>query len=498
MKDAIALNLNGIEKGFCGVQVLHGINLVLRQGEVLGLVGENGAGKSTIMNIIGGVHFKDSGTMEVFGKVYNPVSPKNAMNEGISFIHQELNLFSNLTVAENMFIEDFPTNKAKAIDYKKINEKTQEIIMHYSLPVKPNTIVGSLSTGVCQMIEIAKGLMRNARIMIFDEPTTSLSHSEKEKLFHTIRELKSKNISIIYISHILEDVFELSDSIAVLRDGCIVYDDKAENITQEKLIAQMVGREIDQLYPQCEKETEEEITLSAQNIISSDGKVKDMSLDLHKSEILGMYGLVGSGRTEFVRAIYGLSGMVSGEIKVKGVKVSNPTPQKSIKNGIALVSEDRHLEGLLLAKPVSENLTLVKIKDILKRFSVVDQKEEEKIITESIRKLNIKVTDAQKQTADSLSGGNQQKIVFGKWIAIDPDIFILDEPTRGVDVGAKFEIYSIIMEMAKKGASVLVISSEMEELMGICDRIIVVKDGAISGELSKEEFSQEAIIKLAL
>lgn len=334
--------------------------------------------------------------------------------------------------------------------------------------------------------------------MIFDEPTTSLSHTEKEKLFRTIRELKSKNISIIYISHILEDVFELSDSIAVLRDGCIVHYDKVENITQEQLIAKMVGREIDQLYPQCDKKIEEEITLSAQNIISSDGKVKDMSLELHKSEILGMYGLVGSGRTEFVRAIYGLGGMVSGEITVKGQKISNPTPQKSINNGIAFVSEDRHLEGLLLSKPVSENLTLVKIKDILKRFSVVDHKREEEIIVDSIRKLSIKVTDAQKQTADSLSGGNQQKLVFGKWIAIEPDIFIMDEPTRGVDVGAKFEIYTIIMEMAKKGASVLVISSEMEELMGICDRIIVVKDGLISGELKKEDFSQEAVIKLAL
>ncbi len=492
----VALKINGIEKSFFGIPVLHGINLSLNEGEVLGLVGENGAGKSTLMNVIGGVHLKDAGTIEVFGNPYEPVSPKSAMNEGIAFIHQELNLFSNLTVAENMFLENFPTGIGKVIDYKKINQKAQETITQYNLPVKPTTVVGTVSTGICQMIEIAKSQMGNARIMIFDEPTTSLSHSEKEKLFQTIRELQKKRISIIYISHILEDVFKLCDSIAVLRDGRIVYDDKAENITQEKLITHMVGREIGQLYPLSDKSVGDEVLLAANNIISE--KVKNISIALHQSEILGMYGLIGSGRTEFVRTVYGLDSMSSGEIMVRGEKITNLSPETCIQHGIAFVTEDRHGAGLLLSKPVADNLSLVKLRNILKRFKVVDRKKETETVKDLISKLNIKVTDPKAQTADSLSGGNQQKIVFGKWIAVEPDIFILDEPTRGVDVGAKFEIYSIIMKMAEQGASILMISSEMEELMGICDRILVIKDGAISGELKKKDFSQEAVIKLAL
>lgn len=496
--NSIVLELNNIEKGFFGVKVLHGINLKVEEGEVLGLVGENGAGKSTMMNVIGGVLKRDSGVMNLFGEDYDPTSAKSAIKAGIAFVHQELNLFSNLTVAENMFIEDFPSNNLKSINYKYINKETEKYLKLYDLPVKSTDKIENISTGMAQMVEIIKSLMRDAKIMIFDEPTTSLSHSEKEKLFSTIKDLKKKNISIIYISHILEDVFSMCDSISVLRDGSIIYSEKTGNTKQEIIIKEMVGREINQLYPISERDIGTNINLSATNIYSSDGKVNGINIKLHEREIVGMYGLIGSGRTEFIRTVYGLDSLKSGKIEIKGEEISNPKPRKSIKKGVAFVSENRHKEGLMLNMPIYDNLVLVKLKDILKRFGVVDIRKESNSVSNSLEKLNIKVRNVKEQNVSTLSGGNQQKVVFAKWMAIEPYIFILDEPTRGVDVGAKFEIYSIITDMAKNGASVLIVSSEMEELMGICDRILVIRNGKIKGNLCKKEFSQERIIELAL
>ena len=492
-----ALKLTNIQKSFSGVRVLHGINLEIHEGEILGLVGENGAGKSTMMNIIGGVKPKDTGTIEVFGRCYEPTTPADAIKAGIAFVHQELNLFSNLTVAENMFIESFPVDFGGKISYKKIREYTQQYIEEYELPVTPDTKIGTLPTGVCQMIEISKGLMKNPQIMIFDEPTTSLSAREKEKLFVTINDLKKKGITVIYISHILEDVFELCDRISVLRDGNIIGTEDKKNLTKNKMINMMVGREMNQVYPTIEKTVESKVVFEAKSVCFGN-KVNDVSVKLCHGEIVGLYGLMGSGRTELVKTLFGVEKMDSGEVLINGEKINGISPEKCIKNHIAYVTEDRHHEGLLLTKPVAENLILVTLPKILRKLGIVNRQKRKDLNTKIIKELNIKVMDEENQNVVNLSGGNQQKVVFGKWVMNEPSIFILDEPTRGVDVGAKFEIYTIIADMAKKGSTILVISSEMEELIGICDRIMVMRNGSISGSVFKDEFDQESILKLAL
>jgi ribose transport system ATP-binding protein len=435
--------------------------------------------------------------MEIFEQLYEPTTPADAIEAGVAFVHQELNLFSNLTVAENMFIESFPEVFPGKINYKKIKEYTLKCIQDYGLPVTPDTKIEILPTGVRQMIEISKGLMKNPKIMIFDEPTTSLSSREKLKLFSTINELKNKGITVIYISHILEDVFELCDRIAVLRDGNLIGTDDKKMLTQSQVIRMMVGREMNQIYPTIEKTIEDRIVFEARSVCYSD-KVKDVSIQLRHGEIVGLYGLMGAGRTELVKVIFGVEKMDSGRIYVNGKMIKNVTPQKCIEQHMAFVTEDRHHEGLMLTKPVAENLILVTLPKILEKLGVVNIRRQRELNNRIIEELNIKVINNEQQNAGNLSGGNQQKVVFGKWVMNEPNIFILDEPTRGVDVGAKFEIYAIIAEMAKKGSTILIISSEMEELMGICDKIMVMRDGSISGIVNKSEYHQETIVKLAL
>lgn len=497
MKNDLVLKLSGIEKSFSGIKVLHEVDFDVRRGEILGLVGENGAGKSTLMNIIGGVKYKDEGVIYVDGEPYEPTSPLSAESVGIAFVHQELNLFTNLTVAENMFLERFPKKLKFIIDYKKIRKMAQENIDKYDLSVKPIDKLGSLSAGVRQMIEINKGLIKNAHIMIFDEPTTSLSHREKRKLFNTLSELKNKGITIIYISHILEDVLELCDRITVLRDGYIIDTKDKADTNHNEIVKMMVGREINQVYPTIEKEVKSNIGFEACNI-QYKNKVNDVSLQIHEGEIVGLFGMMGAGRTELVKAIFGVEDKDKGEVFINGKKIGKPSPEECISNGMAFITEDRHHEGLLMPKPIRDNLILVKLKDILKRFSIVNRKAEKENTESIIKDLNIKVMNPTAQTASSLSGGNQQKVVVGKWVIKNPSVFILDEPTRGVDVGAKFEMYTIIANMAKNGSSILMISSEMEELIGTCDRILVMKKGSIVGEVLKSEFEQETIAKLAL
>ena len=490
------LTLKGIRKSFFGTEVLHGIDISIRKGSVHGLVGENGAGKSTLMNVIGGVFRADEGEMLVDGRPYIPQSPKDAQKAHIAFVHQELNLFSNLTVAENLFIEDLPTGTFKQVKYKQMEQETIKYLKDFQVDVNPKTKVENLSMGVRQSIEIAKALIINADIVIFDEPTTSLTKVEKDQLFRIIADLKARNVTIIYISHILEDVFELCDDISVLRDGALVATMPAEETNRGKLISLMVGRKLDKVYPTVEKTIGEEV-LRCEHIVS-EPLVKDASLTLHRGEILGVFGLMGSGRTELMRALFGLDKISGGEIIYKGAPFTHHTPKQAIEAGIAFVTEDRRDEGLLMPKPVEENLLLVHLPSLANKLGAVDQKKGEELAKESIQALHTKVQNKKTQMACNLSGGNQQKVVLGKWIMHEPEVLILDEPTRGVDVGAKYEIYTIIQERAKQQSCVLMISSEMEELMGICDRIIVMSAGHMAGEIERSEFEQNSIMEMAL
>lgn len=491
-----ALILKDIKKGFFGVEVLHGITVSFEKGEVCGMVGENGAGKSTLMNVIGGVFKPESGEMTVDGLPYNPTNPKDASKARIAFIHQELNLFSNLSIAENLYIDNLPKTKFGAIDYKGMKKMTSEQLKKFSIEENPSTIVANLPMGVRQTIEIAKALIADAKVILFDEPTTSLSNKEKEQLFKTIGMLKEQGVAVVFISHIIEDVFTLCDKISILRDGSLIKTCDADKITKDELISLMVGRKLEKVYPTVEKEIGG-VQLKINNLVA-EPVVKGISLELHHGEILGIFGLMGSGRTEFVRALYGADPITSGSIELDGKTYYKTSPIDSINRGMAFITEDRRSEGLLMPKPVEDNIVLVNLNNICNKIGVMNKKLEDDQSNQIIRELSVKVNDKKMQTAANLSGGNQQKLVIGKWLLGSPEVLIMDEPTRGVDVGAKYEIYSLIQTLAKNGSGVLFISSEMEELIGVCDRILVVRNGVITGGLHKGEFDQKKIMYYAL
>jgi len=490
------LSLKEISKSFFSAKVLHEISLEVKNGEVLGLVGENGAGKSTLMNILGGVLPMDSGSMELNGLPYAPQNPKDAVKAGIAFIHQELSLFSNLTVAENMFIDDLPLGAFGSVLYAKMHTESQKFIDTFGVDTSPGAKVSTLPMGIRQTIEITKALIKNAGIIIFDEPTTSLSQKEKENLFKIIAHLKETGVTIIYISHILEDVFEYCDRIAVLRDGNLIGVEAKANLDRAKVIKMMVGRELNQVYPKVEKTIG--TTMYEARGIKQGKAVKDVSFTLKAGEIVGLFGLMGAGRTELVRCLFGVDKMDEGEIIFQGKPLNKINPETCIERGIAFVTEDRRQEGLMMPRTVKENLVLVKLNEMVATAGIVSRKLEESNAESVVGELTIKTYDKNRQAVKNLSGGNQQKVVLGKWIMRGPSMFILDEPTRGVDVGAKAEIYSIVNSMAKNGATILFVSSEMEELMGVCDRIMVMRKGKLVADIPKGEYEQDKIINFAL
>jgi ribose transport system ATP-binding protein len=496
----MALEIQSISKAFFGVYALRNVSLSVGRGRILGLIGQNGAGKSTLMNLIGGVVQPDAGTMLLDGQPYAPHNPAAAAQAGIAFIHQELNLFTNLSIAENIFIGDFPKRRLGplvAIDRSALRQRTRELLMQVDVNLAPETAVEQLSPGERQLVEIARALHTDARIIIFDEPTTSLTARETQKLFDIMKRLREAGQTILYISHILADVTMLADDIAVLRDGELVGAGANDQFDINRMISLMVGRSIEQLYPPRTSTPSTQPILETRRLTES-GIIKDIDLRLHQGEVLGLFGLMGSGRTELARILFGMDGFESGEIIVRGVTLHATSLRNSIRNRIAFVTENRREDGLLMNLPISENIALT----ALPRFAatplqVVDESRLLATANQMVVALQIKAGEIDQHMAKSLSGGNQQKVVIAKWLMSNPSIFILDEPTRGVDVGAKHEIYTIMNDLAAQGGSILFISSELEELMAMCDRILVMSQGEIVGEYERAAFDKEQILRSA-
>jgi ABC-type sugar transport system ATPase subunit len=488
-----------ISKSFFGARVLSEVTFSVGKGRTLGLIGENGAGKSTLMNILGGVFTQDEGTIKLFGKQFNPSCPADATRAGIAFIHQELNLFTNLSVADNLFIDGFPRiGMSPLIDKRRLHKRAAELLSSVDLHVSSGTPVEMLTPGERQLVEIARALSRDARVIIFDEPTTSLTAAERKRLFETIKRLQDQGRTIIYISHTLEDVLQVSDVIAVLRDGCLVSTGPGRKYSVDRMISDMVGRRIEQIYPARSTTPGSDTVLEIEGVIQP-GIVRDISFKLHEKEVLGIFGLMGSGRSELARIIFGLDSCRSGRISMKGKDSASSSPAASIRNGLAFVTENRHQEGLLMEAAVSENLDLPSLWKFtrLGPARIIDRPRSLEFANRIAETLRIKSGPIHAHKVKNLSGGNQQKVVIGKWLLAEPGVLILDEPTRGIDVGAKYEVYGTINKLAEKGVGILYISSELEELTGMCDRILVMSNGEIRAEFARPDFDQKKILQAA-
>ena len=488
------LTLSGIGKSFPGVRALNNVSFDVYEGEVHALMGENGAGKSTLMKIIAGLYSCDEGTMELDGRKVEFSNALDAIQNGISMVHQELMPVLDMTVAENIFLGREPViGKSALVAKRKMNRDTEEYLNMLNVKINPSSKMRSLRVAQIQMVEIAKALSRNARVIIMDEPTSSISDRECDNLFAQIRKLKENGVAIIYISHKMDEIFRISDRITVLRDGEWIGSKPASELDENELIKMMVGRELTQVFPPHEPKGKDEI-LRVEGF--SSGKLfQNINFSLKRGEILGFAGLVGAGRTELMESIFGLRKGASGKIIKDGKEIVIKNPLDAIRNRLALIPEDRKNVGLDLIESVRSNLTIANLSEYTKG-GFVDKTAERRVSTEMVEKLNIK-TPSLEQAASKLSGGNQQKIVIGKWLLTKGEIIIMDEPTRGIDIKAKSEIYALIHELVDEGKSIIFISSEMPEIIGISDRVIVMCEGKITGELKKEELGQERIMELA-
>ena len=490
----IVLRMTGISKSFGPVDALTDVSFTVRSGTVHALVGENGAGKSTLMKVLAGVHQPDTGTIEINGQQKTFAKPGEALDSGVSMIYQELDLAEHLSVAENVFLGSEPSGRFSfTVDFKQMISRTKNLAAKYNFQIDPSAAIEELSMGDCQITEVLKALMCDASIIVMDEPTSSLSEIETVKLFEVIRELRSRGISIIYISHRLEEIVGLADDVTILRDGRVAHSEPMSKLDIATIVHHMVGRELKDFFPKRNVKIGE--VLFSVNNLTSDNGIKDISFDIRRGEIVGMAGLVGAGRTETARVIFGVDHKSSGTISIEGKKLRINSPAQAISNKIALLTEDRKRTGLCLELPCSWNITLpnligIGMKNIIKPVT------ETRIVEDIASRISIKWSSPH-APVNSLSGGNQQKILIARWLLANSSVMIFDEPTRGIDVGAKKEVYTLLNNLAEQGKAILFISSELPELFGIADRLLVIRRGKLVGNLKTQETSPDEVMHLA-
>lgn len=494
MNEGVKLQVSNIEKSFPGVKALDKINFTVRKGSVHVLCGENGAGKSTLMKIINGIYKADAGEILIDGQVVEIQDPIKARSLGISMIFQELNYMPEMTIEESLFVGNWPKSKYGNVDWAEIRKRTIELLKKENLHYSPETKLKDLTVSDIQMLEIMKAISYNSDIIIMDEPTSAITQKEVELLFKKINELRDRDASIIYISHKMDEIFKIADEITVFRDGCVIDSRAKQDYDMETVISQMVGRKLENNFPKEDIRIGEKI-LEVQGLTNK-GNFYDVSFCVHQGEIVGFAGLMGAGRTEIMRSLFGLDEYQSGEVIIKGHKVNIKNVKDSIDKKMVMLSEDRRRYGIIPVRSVKENVSLSSLKKFI-YGGRLREKEEKATVQNYCTKMRVK-TPTIDTTIESLSGGNQQKVILAKWMVTDPDILILDEPTRGIDVGAKYEIYRLMTELAKQNKGIIMISSELPELIGMCDRIYIMAKGKITGELKRENFSQEAIMRFAV
>ena len=487
------LEVRQVTKHFPGVRALHEVDLSVQRCEVLAVIGENGAGKSTLMKILAGVQPPNAGEILIEGEPVSLNSVENALSKGIALIHQELNLAANLDVGANIFLGREPL-RLGLIDKPRINRESRQFLKLVGLDIDPDILVSDLTIGRQQMVEIAKALSIDARVLIMDEPTSSLSTLETENLFAVIKDLRERGVSIVYISHRLGEVKELADRVTVLRDGENAGDISRDEISHDAMVRLMVGRDVSQFYQHTPRDPGE-VVLEVKNLRTPAHPQHTLNFEVRAGEIVGVAGLVGAGRTELFETLFGVTPAVGGEIRMDGQAVNPCSPQEAIQNGLALAPEDRKQQGLVLEMAVRENMSLPSLRRD-QHSGFLNHQKEANITAEMINRMHIK-TPNEEQVSQYLSGGNQQKVVLGKWLALEPKILLLDEPTRGIDVGTKQDIYGLMEKLSQRGIAILFVSSEMEEILGMADRVLVMHEGRMAGELRHDELSEQAVMHLA-
>ena len=500
MAENYRLQMSGVSKSFPGVKALDNIHLNVRPGTVHALMGENGAGKSTLMKCLFGIYKMDTGEVTVDGNKVHILNPEDALKKGLAMVHQELQPVPERSIAENMYLGRYPMKGVgpfKMVDHAKMNAETKKWLAEVKMDFNPKALLGTLSISQMQSVEIAKAVSQGANIIILDEPTSSLTDNEVEGLFKIIRDLRSRGVSLIYISHKMAEIREIADEITIMRDGTYVGTWDMKDISDAEIIKQMGGRELSNIYPERGEVNLGEPVLEVEGLTSiHDNSFKECSFKLRRGEIIGFGGLVGAQRSELMEAIFGLRGVKSGEVKVAGKATKISRPADAINSGIGMITEDRRGTGILGCLSISDNVAISSLGHYLDFGVSLNHKKINKVVDDNVAKLRIK-TPSNKTHIQSLSGGNQQKVIISRWLANNPDVLIMDEPTRGIDVGAKYEIYQIMLDLARAGKGIIMISSEMPELIGMSDRIMVMCNGRITGELNKDEATQENIMSLA-